>query len=203
MPSSLHTLFESLLVSWLDTGAAPDAAVEGVTPEFAALLGTQPADFTFDDLAHAAPAPEWTWLSLEIPQYFDGPFAFYVPRAWAELSQESAWAWLHEGGEQRQSIVLLDELFWKPYARAIVERGRVLAFSYASLLRPSYHQWIFVLAHDASGGAVAHAAYSAGEWFVSVEGAPASGAALRTQLTALVNSNPWYGWIDAARAQRE
>lgn len=173
-----------------------------MTPEFAALLGAQPADFTFDELAHAAPAPDWAWRTLEFPRY-DGPFAFYVPRAWNELSQKSAWAWLHEGGAQRQSIMLIDEELWKPYVRRMVASGRVLAFSYTALLRPIYHQWIFVLAHDESGGAVAHAAYSAGEWSVSIEGAPASGAELRRHLTALVNSNPWYGWIDAARAQRE
>ena len=67
-------------------------------------------------------------------------------------------------------------------------------------MRPHYHQWVFVT--EAAGAVpVCTGAYSAGDWMVVVQGEAEGPDALRQQLTALVNSNPWQGWITAARTQ--
>lgn len=203
MTSSLHALFQTLFFGWLDTQVAPDAPVEGVTPDFAALLATEPASFSFDTLVHREPLPGWTWRAIEFGDIFDGRFFFYVPLAWSTLEQQGPWAWLSEGGARLQSIVVVHWSHWGPHVRGLVEQGRVLAFAYYPLYRPSYHQWIFALAGEDGPGATLHAAFSAGDWLVAVEGAAADGPEVARQLTALVNSNPWYGWIEAAKAQRQ
>lgn len=91
---------------------------------------------------------------------------------------------------------------WQPRARSIREQNQVVAFAYYPLWRPHYHQWVFVTA-GAAAEVTAYGVYSSDDWLVVVEGdmpdrAPPS---LDDQLTALINSNPWYGWIQAAKAQ--
>jgi hypothetical protein len=203
MPSSLHNLFHTLLAGWLETGTAPDAPVEGVTLAFAGMLGAQPSEFTFDAHLHRAQEPGWAWRAITFGDIFEGAFSFYLPQEWSDVAQEGAWAWLSEGGVQQQAIVVVHESFWQPHVRGLVEQGEVLAFAYYPLLRPSYHQWVFALADESGQGATTYAAFSAGEWIVAVQAAAASGPALARQLTSLVNTSPWHGWIQAASAQRE
>ena len=203
MPSQLHTLFQPLFGSWLQSGAAPAAAMEGVTPEFTGWLNdTRPDAFTFDALHHSTPSPGWAWQAIEFSDLFDGQFYFYLPADWSAMQRGPARAVLGAGPARRQSICLLPSADWQPQAGEVLANRRVTAFAYYPLWRPYYHQWVFVTAGEAAEVTV-HGVYSAGDWLVVVAGTVPGGAPsdLKEQLSALVNSNPWYGWIQAAKAQ--
>lgn len=204
MPTQLHDLFQSLFLSWLHSGAAPGAAVEGVTPEFTGRLGdTQPDTFTFDVLLHATRSLGWVWQAIEFGDIFDGQFFLYVPADWSDLQHGPAQAVLGADQARRQSVRLLPRANWQPPAAALLADRRVTAFAYYPLWRPYYHQWVFVTAGEAAE-VTAHGVYSSGDWLVVVEGEVPDGVpdSLNEHLTALVNSNPWYGWIQAAQAQQ-
>lgn len=204
MTTSLQNLFQALFLHWLQSETAPGDPIEGVTPEFAAWRGTQPDAFSFDSLIHRSQLPGWAWQTVEFSDIFDGQFFFYLPGCWSATQLAQASAAFDDAGTRQQSVTLLLRTSWQPQANAILEHDRVVAFAYYPLLRPHYHQWLFV---TTSGGVEvkAYGVFSAGDWLIVVEGAVPDGAhpALDNQLAALVNSNPWYGWIEAARAQQQ
>lgn len=201
MPNQLQPLFEKLIFQWLTTEAAPEAPVEGVTPGLAAKLGGEPRAITFDAFLHPEAQPGWRWLGLAFDAVFDGQFYFYAPEAWVEGERQGQQiATLAEPPMARQKIILSPKPFWREHLQGVLAAATVTGFAYYPRHRPHYHQWVFVT--EADGAApVCTGAYSAGDWVVVVQGEAAGPDALRQQLTALVNSNPWHGWIAAARAQ--
>src|SRR5687768_15762405 len=104
MTDSTHNLFQTLLLQWSESGSAPDAPIEAVSPEFASLLSLQPANFTFDALIHADDVPDWSWKAIEFDEVFDGHFFFYSPAGWTELKQQGPHATLGDASSTHQSI---------------------------------------------------------------------------------------------------
>jgi hypothetical protein len=205
MPSSLHTLFQSIFLAWLQSNTAPDAPIEGATPELTDWLGTQPKDFTFDAYQQLAEEPEWGWQAIEFSDMFDGQFFFYVPTAWAASMHSQVSATFEDAhAAPQQAISLVSVSTWQAQAHELLTQQRVVAFTYYPLFQPYYHQWVFVTAGDASS-VQTYGVFSSGDWLIVAEGSAPQGdaQALSHQLTVLVNSNPWYGWLQAAKRQKE
>lgn len=205
MPTSLHTVFQSIFLAWLQSHTAPDAPIEGATPELTHLLGTEPKDFTFDAYQHLAEESDWRWQTIEFSDMFDGQFFFYVPTAWSAAPRSQVSATFEDAhATPQQTISLVSISAWYAQAQALIDQKRVLAFTYYPLLPPYYHHWVFVTAEGPTD-VQAYGVFSAGDWLIVVEGQAPQGDAqtINYQLTALVNSNPWYGWLQAAKRQQQ
>lgn len=200
--SSLQNIFQPIFLRWLDEGLAPDAAVEGVTPVFAKRLGQPPADFTLEALFHTEWQPDWAWAAIDFNEIFGGQFYFYWPTTWSAFEQNTTTAAVGESGVLQQDIFLVQLHHWQPRIRKRLERQQILAFAYYPLFRPHYHQWLIVLSAEEANVFEISAAFASGEWLVVIESQAATAAELMRQLTALINANPWHGWIQAAKAQQ-
>lgn len=201
MTTDLHNLCRTLLSQWLETSAAPDAPVEGVTPEFGEALDVQPQAFTFDACFHQTPTPEWAWRSIEFSDIFDGQFFFYLPETWSVVAQAAQTAAFGVDGAARLALQLGRLSDWRPFARNWLDASRIIGFAYYPLHRPHYHHWLVVTGADEGRPRQVYAVYSSGDWLVATQGDAPTAADLNVNLTALINSNPWYGWIRAAKAQ--
>lgn len=203
-PSPLQNAFEAVFFSWLENGQTPPAeALEGITPAFGYLAGKLPAEFTFDAYFHAEPQAGWVWVAIEFNEIFDGRFYLYWPSAWAVTEQQTALAVAAEEGEPRQNIFLAQRHHWQPRIREHLAKQQLLAFAYSPMLWPNYSHWLMVLSTKQPNTVAITSAFSSGEWLVVIEGLVTSADELNQQLTARLNSNPWYGWIQAAIAHRQ
>jgi len=200
--SSLQETLQPILLRWLEAGLAPEAALEGMTPAFASRLGQIPADFTFDAFFHTEPQARWAWATIEFREIFDGPFYFYWPMTWGILTQEAARAVVGESGAPQQNIFLAQKHHWRPRIQKQLERQQLLAIAYYPLLQPHYHSWLIVLRADEPNTFEFSTAFSSGEWLIVIESQATTVDAITQQLIALCNANPWYGWIQAAKAQQ-
>lgn len=201
MSSSIHDLFQRLLTGWFASGTVPASPIEGATPEFTNILQVDEKGFSFDSFIGRANPAEWTWKFVEFRQVFDGQFAFYVPASWALARQTGNGVLFAHGTQPQQSILLAQKAAYRPQFVQLLGTSHVLAFAYYPLLRPHFHQWLVVSRNAVPGQVRATAIFPASDWLVVVEGTASGEGGLKDQLTALVNSNPWHGWIQAAKRQ--
>jgi hypothetical protein len=203
-PSPLQNAFETVFFGWLENGHRPPAeALEGITPVFGYLAGKLSAEFTFEAYFHTEPQAGWAWAATEFNEIFDGRFYFYWPSTWAVTEQKTAMAVTAEEGEPRQNIFLAQRHHWQPRIHEHLAQQQLLAFAYMPMLWPNYSHWLMVLSTKQPNTVAITSAFSSGEWLVVIESLAASADELNQQLTARLNSNPWYGWIQAAKAHRE
>ncbi len=207
MKTSLHTLCQRIFCQWLDDDVAPDAPIEGITPEFATRMAVQPDLFSFDDLIQPTPESGWQWVAVEFDQVFDGQFFFYLPAGWSRQDALGTRVIVGEAERDRQLAYPILKSLWADQMRTVFERDHVLGFAYYPLFRPHYHQWVMVIATEAedtmTDPLTVYAVFSAGDWVVVVEATAATAMELRDQLVAGINSNPWQGWLQAAKAQQQ
>ena len=177
------------MLGWLE-GRGPGVPMEAVHPEFATQMGRDAATFTFDEYAHAAPAPGWSWAPVDFPGYLSAPFQAYRPDEWNEVRREDNSAQLLEDGAPRQTWFLLSRESWVLAMREFLKDARIQAFDF----RPFdvlTSRWIFVTADDT--GFWCWAVYASGDWLVSVKADAADRAMLTRQLTSLSSMNLWHG----------
>lgn len=201
MTTTIHNLVQTLLSQWLESDATPESPIEGVAPEFANSLAIRPEEFTFDSLFHNAEMPDWMWKAIEFNEVFDGQFFFYLPTAWSKTRQEKLNVIFGDTTATRQSILLTKKSFWQPHIINFLQEARVVAFAYYPLHTPHYHQWVFVTEDNDAGSMWTFGVYSSGDYLVIVKGDAPTISDLNHQLTSLINSNPWYGWIESAKVQ--
>ncbi|RUR72448.1 hypothetical protein DSM107007_57290 [Nostoc sp. PCC 7120 = FACHB-418] len=201
MTTAINNLFHPIFSQWLESGLAPESAIEGVAPEFASLLQVQAEEFTFDSLFHNAQMPDWTWNAIEFNEVFDGQFFFYLPTIWAESRQQGLNVAFGDTTSIRQSILLTKKSLWQTGISEFLQGVRVIAFAYYPLHKPNYNQWVVVTKDNETGAMWTFAVYSSGDYLVAVKADAATTFELNQQLTSLINSNPWYGWIESAKKQ--
>jgi len=201
MTNSIHHLFKDLLTQWLESGVVPRSSMEGIAPEFAQRMAIQPEEPLFDSLLHMSEVLGWKCQPVEFNDMFDGPLFFYVPTTWSEIRQNGPAATFGDTATTQQSLFLIQKSQWQPRMSRFFEESSVVAFAYNLLYPPHYYQWIFVVGTEETTPMWTFAAYSAGDWLVVVKGNASSASTLKEQLTSLINSNPWYGWIEAAKVQ--
>jgi hypothetical protein len=203
MPSSIHALFQTLISDWLARGRAPTSAMEGIAPGLARFLNTTPEEFSFDSLFQGGGEAGWEWKAVRFPEMFDGPFMMRLPAAWSDIRQKGADASVRDAVAARQSLHLVSKERWRSSMSSFLEGGDITGFAFYPLHPPYYLQWLFVVGDGSSGPAWAWSAYSAGDSILLVKGDAVDGPELKVHLASLVNSNPWHGWIEAARAQQD
>jgi hypothetical protein len=196
--NSAHSVCADLLRSWVGGRGAPEGGVEGASPALAAALSTSPADLTFDAFFHSAREPGWGWQQLTFPEFSEGPFLLYVPEGWQPVQHAPGSGGVRdENGEVRQTIFLMPIEGWGRGLEGFLEKNEVVGFAFHPLFE-HFLQWVLVTA-----GETTHwvwGAYSAGDWLVLIKADAPDPESLRQQLVSLVNTCPWYGWIDAAQA---
>lgn len=181
----------------------PTTPIEAASPAFTNLLGQQPADFTFDAYQHSEPHADWALASVAFNEIFDGRFYFYWPSQWAVTEQKMAMAEVADSEGHQQNIFLAQRHHWQPRIREHLTHQKLLAFTYTPLLWPNYVHWVIVLSTNRPNTVALATAFSSGEWLVVLESVAASAEEIKRQLTVHLNSNPWYGWIQAAKAQQQ
>ena len=202
MSDSVHDLFQTVASQWLATGTGPNAALEAAAPEFGQLMAAKLEDFSFDYFFHSWHVPGWGWRCIEFRDVFDGRFFFYLPAAWSQILQSGTRALIRDVTSRKQSVQLLQKAVWQQQLDDLLSHRRALAFAYFPLHRPQFHQWLLITRGGSLEPVGVHAVFSAGDWLVVAEGEGSSAASLHVQLTSLINSNPWQGWIHAARTQQ-
>ncbi len=206
MKTSLHTLYQPIFCQWLEDDLAPDAPIEGITPEFALRMLVQSDLFTFDELIQSEPEVGWEWVGVAFDQVFDGQFFFYIPSEWTRQEAMGTRVVLGEKERDRQLVYPILKSLWADQIQTVLDRDHVLGFAYYPLFRPHYHQWVMVIGTEAedtlTDPLTVYAIFSSGDWVVVAEATAATATELRDQLVTVINSNPWYGWLEAAKAQQ-
>ncbi|BCL39716.1 hypothetical protein [Nostoc sp. MS1] len=201
MTTTINNLFHPIFLQWLESGITPESAIEGVAPEFANLLQVQAEQFTFDSLFHNDQMPDWAWNVIEFNEVFDGQFFFYLPITWSESRQQGLNVVFGDTKSIRQSIFLTKKSLWQPSISKFLQGVKVVAFAYYPLHKPNYDQWVFVTEDNETGTMWTFAVYSSGDYLVAVKADAPTTSELNQQLTSVINSNPWYGWIESATKQ--
>lgn len=199
MSNALSSIFPPVFRSWLEMGQAPEASSEGVSPEFTGWLGGSPTTITFDQFK-TLPESGWGWRSIDFPEIFDGLFYFYLPVSWNNVALERAGGKFGDAQQFYIQLFLIPGEYYQAEAARILEAERLVAFMHRPQLQPSYHQWVYVTC-DPDDIVSVHSIYSAGEWYVAAKGQThkSQKATLSDLLTFAVLSNPWSGWLEAAK----
>lgn len=194
--NSLHQVCADLLLDWVRNRAVPFQPMEGVTPSFVTSLSSTPAEFTFDSFFQPSAMEGWSWKRLAFHDYFDGLFYLYLPSRWGVVQEGAVAAAQDETGGTRQTIFLTPLADWAETLPRFLERREVVGFAFYPVYLP-YLQWVIVT--EGEGAHWMWGVYSAGDWILLIKADARDEAALREQLTSLVNSNPWHDWIETAR----
>lgn len=206
MTSSIHNLFSELILPWAQSGAAPAQGMDGTTPEFLAWLEMEADEqgSPFDVLARVEKS-QWHWCEVRFDG-FDGPFFFYAPRLWMRVEHHGRQALLGRPKmaghplHRCQSIFLMPRADWAPALSRLLESHRVTAF-YFEPLAPGYCQWLFATAPKAKNPPFLWSAWGAGDTVVVSQGEAWTPEQGRQQISSMLLSSPWQGWIEAGRAQ--
>lgn len=166
-------------------------------------FGKQPAEFTFDSLFQDNEVNGWTWRTFAFDELFEGDFFLYLPDSWADVRQRKNAANVLEGTTIRQSLLVLDKLNWSKSLNEFLEESNIIGFAYYPLYKPSYDQWIVCTQDEASGVDWIYGIYSAGDWVFIIKADAKDQQTFEKQLIAILNSNPWYGWLENAKQREE
>lgn len=187
---------------WQSNPSKLTEPLEGASITMAKRFGKQPAEFTFDSLFQDNEVSGWTWRTFAFDELFEGDFFLFLPEAWADVRQRKNAANVLEGAEIRQSLLVLDKLNWSKSLNEFLEDSNIIGFAYYPLYKPSYDQWVICTQEEASGVDWLYGIYSAGDWVFIIKADAKDQQMFELQLTSLLNSNPWYGWLENAK-QRE
>lgn len=201
MRNALQSVFPSIFQSWLETGNAPETSSEGVSSEFAGWLEEKPENVSFESFKAPAEAI-WGWRSIDFPEIFDGLFYFYLPAAWNNVELERSAGKIGDAQQFYVQLYLIPGTYYQAEAARILTVERLLAYMHTPQLQPSYQQWLYITC-DTQEVISVHSIYSAGEWLVAAKGQTHQRDidTLKDLITSAVLSNPWYGWLDAAKKQ--
>jgi hypothetical protein len=192
-------VFSRALLKWLDSAEPDLPAQESCTSEFAALLGYEPRDFTFDLFFLPEVEKNWEWRHIVFPVFSRGFFCFCVPRAWNVTNQMEYLANIGTEEKVHQTIFLMNTARWDENMREFVKKENVVGFAYYPLFRNTYHKWLFAVFKN---GVYWLWHVSGTKEYVVLQKADGNDReSLTVQLISLLNSNPWLGWIEAAKKE--
>lgn len=200
-PGHVHQLFSELILEWCNPESAPQATIQAACPAFAERAGMSYDDFTFDAFFHSGDNEGWSWRALEFSEVFAGAFTIYLPDRWSDVRIHRTTANVLEGDKIRQSIFVLDKASWVETLPSFLTEFEVEAFVHYLLLSPGYDQWVFSTRDKNRDIDWLYAVFSASDWLFVIKADAAERELLLTQLTSILNSNPWFGWIEQARKQ--
>ena len=188
-------------MTWSEDPAQLREAVEGINPALAQRFGKKAKTFSFDNYFHDDEVTDWLWRTCEFDEIFQGNFFLYLPKAWAEIRQRKNAANVLEGQMIRQSLLILDKEHWLQSLPEFLEESRIEGFAYYPLFKPDYDQWLICTRDETTDKDWLYGFYCAGDWVFITKADAKGNDVLETQLISLLNSNPWYGWLNHAKEQ--
>ncbi len=197
----VHELFAKLINEWSVGDPSGESAIQSASPAFIERADSVSEEFTFDAYFHTGPVDGWSWKALEFSEAFQGAFTVYLPDKWADVRIHRTTANVLEGDKIRQSIFILDKASWVQTLPSFLEEFEVESFAHYCLLPPAFDQWIFTTRDKTREVDWLYAIYSAGDWLFVTKADANTPSLLFDQLTSILNSNPWFGWIQEAKKQ--
>lgn len=194
--TTVHTYFQQIFKDWVENGRFPDSTVEACTPTLAQKLGVPSEKFTFDNFVHSSQTPEWNLKPIDFGVQLEGSLYIYLPATWTGLEKLGNAVQVADGSFIRQTIYLLDKKKWQENLSDFFGQGEVSAFVYYLIQAPAYHQWICCVEQDQR--VWVYAFYSSEDKVLVTKADASDKGLLEIQLTSLINSNPWYGFVKPA-----
>ncbi|MBX9938903.1 MAG: hypothetical protein K2Y32_06595 [Candidatus Obscuribacterales bacterium] len=194
--NTVGNYFQQILRDWVVNGKFPETTVEACSPSLATKLGASTETFTFDNYIHSSQTPEWSLRPLDFGPDLGGTLYIYLPTTWAQLNKLDNATQVLSGGLPRQTLYLMDKPDWSKTLEQFLSQGEISAFVYYLIQPPEFHQWICCME---SGNRVwVFGFYTAPGKLLITKADATDKASLELQLTSLINSNPWYGFISTA-----
>ena len=194
--TTVANYFQQTLREWVVNGKFPETTVEACSPSLATKLGYTAETFTFDNYIHSSQTPEWSLRPLDFGPDLGGTLYIYLPTTWADLTKLDNATQVLSGGLPRQTLYLMDKPEWSGTLEAFFNQGQVGAFVYYLIQPPDFHQWICLM--EEGNRVWLFAFYSAPGKLLITKADASDKASLELQLTSLINSNPWYGFVSTA-----
>lgn len=200
--TSIDELFKKIFIPWaLGETLHDQNRVEAISPILANVFSVKPKQFTFDKYFHTERVQGWEWNKIIFADIFEGFFSFYFPTQWKDINCEKSAATVSENNVIHQSIFLMEKKKWALRLKGFFEKNSIIGFAYEPLFLPGYIQWLFITQQPGTSESWIWGVFSSGEWVVIVKGDASDKEMLEIQITSILNSNPWYGWIEAAKKQ--
>ncbi|MBN2517567.1 MAG: hypothetical protein JXB14_01855 [Candidatus Altiarchaeota archaeon] len=197
---SIHKIFSDWIIPWARNEKTPDIPFEGCIPEFTRVFGLTTEEFSYDSfIVQNQPQEGWTLGKIEFPEYFDGWFSFYLPKEWGKITREGSHAVVGTNERIYQSIFLMKTGSWAESMKDFLEKNEVISFAYYPLWRDKYQQWLFVTHPEKDGAFWLWHVNGTRDYIILQKGDASDKPTLVMQLTSLLNSLPWWGWIEAGR----
>lgn len=196
MQTTVSSYFQQILRDWVVNGRFPETTVEACTPTLATKLGASADSFTFDNYIHSSQTPEWSLRPLDFGNDLGGTLYIYLPTTWADLQKHDNATQVISGGLPKQTIYLMEKPEWSQTLEQFFGQGEVGAFVYYLIQPPDFHQWICCM--EEANRVWVFAFYSAPGKLLITKADASDKASLELQLTSLINSNPWYGFVSTA-----
>ncbi len=194
--TTVQSYFEQILRDWVDSGRFPDTTIEACAPALSAKLGASAERFSFDQYVHSSPTPDWNLKPLDYGDALPGTLYLYLPTKWSDFERVENATQVSDGKFTRQSIYLIDRNKWKGELGQFFGKGEVTGFVYYLIQPPDFHQWICCV--ETGNRVWLYAFYTSPEKLLITKADAADQTLLETQLTSLINSNPWYGFVKPA-----
>lgn len=191
--TTVDSYFKQILRDWVQNGRFPDTTVEACTPSLAGKLGTGADAFTFDNFIHSSQTPEWNLKPLDVGKELEATLYVYLPTQWTEIRRVDDASQVLEENSVRQTVYLIDQPNWLKDLDKFFANGEICAFVYYLIQPPEFHQWICLL--EEGNRVWVFAFYSAPGKLLVTKADATDKATLELQLTSLINSNPWYGFV--------
>lgn len=191
--TTVGTYFQQLLRDWVVNNRFPETTVEACTPSLANKLGTTSESFTFDNYIHSSQTPDWSLRPLDFTRDVGGTLYLYLPTVWADMTKLANATQILSGGLPRQTLYLMDKPEWTDSLDKFFKQGEIGAFAYYLIQPPDFHQWICCM--EDKGRVWVFAFYSAPGKLLITKADAGDKESLELQLTSLINSNPWYGFV--------
>jgi len=191
--TTVHSYFQQILRDWVENGRFPDTTVEACAPSLAMKLGMAQDKFTFDNFIHSSQTPDWCLRPLDYGNTLKGTLYLYLPTQWNDFQKVENATQVRDGGVIRQTIYLLDKATWQKNLPDFFQQGDVSGFVYYLISAPEFHQWICCVEEPTRVWLFAF--YTAEDKVLVTKADATDQASLELQLTSLINSNPWYGFV--------
>ncbi|MBU6450851.1 MAG: hypothetical protein KGS72_03670 [Cyanobacteria bacterium REEB67] len=191
--TTVHSYFQQILRDWVENGRFPDTTVEACAPSLAMKLGLPQDKVTFDNFIHSSQTADWCLRPLDYGNTLKGTLYLYLPTKWSEFQKIENATQVTDGKFIRQTIYLLDKADWQKNLPDFFQQGDVSGFVYYLISAPAFHQWICCVEEPTRVWLFAF--YTAEDKVLITKADASDQASLELQLTSLINSNPWYGFV--------
>jgi len=191
--TTVHSYFQQILRDWVENGRFPDTTVEACAPSLAMKLGMAQDKFTFDNFIHSSQTPDWCLRPLDYGNTLKGTLYLYLPTHWSDFQKVDNATQVTDGNAIRQTIYLLDKAEWQKNLPDFFRQGDVSGFVYYLISAPDFHQWICCVEEPTKVWLFAF--YTAEDKILITKADANDQSSLELQLTSLINSNPWYGFV--------